>query len=163
MDDPEKEQLVAQSPSPAPLQVVRPVAGLIAALLAALLMAGYLLLGKHFVSLDAGDPAGFLLGRQLIASALMLVLAAARNGCILPRRDDQQTIHLLGLLNFVNAVGFVWGFKLTTAFTTSVMQLSIPVFTLVASVALGQEALSPGKAVGVLLVVGGCGLVSARP
>ena len=162
--DPENEQLVAQSPVPAPVEVTRPVAGLAAALLAALLMAGYLLLGKHFVSsLDAGDPAGFLLGRQLLASALMIVLAAARNGCVLPRRDDQQMIHLLGLLNFVNAVGFVWGFKLTTAFTTSVMQLSIPVFTLLASVALGQEALSPGKVVGVLLVVMGCGLVSARP
>ncbi|KAL1515153.1 hypothetical protein AB1Y20_004214 [Prymnesium parvum] len=164
--DPEKQQLVGRPASHAShASHARPAVGLAAALLAALLMAGYLLLGEYFMSnLDNGDPGTFLLGRQLIASLLMTLLSAARDGWAMPRRADRPRIHLLGLLNFVNAVGFVWGFKLTSAFTTSVMQLSIPVFTLFASVALREESLSFGKLCGVLLVVTGCGFVSvARP
>ena len=157
MKDPETEQLV---PDEAPqTSASRPVAGSVAAVLAAVLMAGYLLLGKQYVSRPGadGDPAVFLLGRQLVASLLMGCLATARDGFVLPHAEDRKALHLLGLLNFVNAIGFVWGFKLTTAFTTSVMQLCIPVLTLGASVAMAMEPLSMGKLTGVFLVVAGNG------
>ena len=167
--DPEKEQLVTvhvaedASASPSVSSIRRPVAGMGAAVLAAVLMAGYLLLGKQYVSHPGtdGDPAVFLLGRQVVASFLMAAIACKRDGCVLPRTEDRPVLHLLGLLNFVNAVGFVWGFKLTTAFTTSVVQLSIPVLTLALSVAMSLEPLSASKLVGVLLVVCGCALVTA--
>ena len=114
-------------------------------------MAGYLLLGKQYVSHPGadGDPAVLLLGRQLLAAVMMSVIAAVRDGCVLPQREDRLAIHALGFLNFVNAIGCVWGGKLTTAFTTSVIQLSIPVLTLTASVIMRLEPLSMAKVGGV--------------
>ena len=67
---------------------------------------------------------------------------------------------VLGALNFVNAIGFVWGFKLTTAFTTSVIQLSIPVLTLGWSTLTGSEKPSALKSAGVLAITVGCVLVA---
>ena len=136
----------------------RPLAGGAAALLAAGVMAGYVVLGKVYVSAEdtGGDPGVLLLCRQLIASVLMVAGALCKHGWMLPRPEHRRTIHVLGALNFVNALGFVWGFKLTSAFITSVMQLSIPVFTMAYSAARGDERLSVPKCLSVLTVVGGC-------
>ena len=142
----------------APPSARRPLAGGAAALLAAGVMAGYVVLGKVYVSAEdtGGDPGVLLLCRQLIASVLMVAGALCKHGWMLPRPEHRRTIHVLGALNFVNALGFVWGFKLTSAFITSVMQLSIPVFTMAYSAARGDERLSVPKCLSVLTVVGGC-------
>ena len=97
---------------------------------AAVVMAGYVVLSKQFVghqhSEGSGDVGAFLLARQLLASLLMLLLAVCKHGWMLPEPEHRRTFAKLGFLNFVNAIGFVWGIKLTTAFVTSVLQLSIP-------------------------------------
>ena len=107
----------------------RPAAGAAAAVAAACFMAGYVVLGKQFVSAEEfkGDPNVLLISRQLVAAALMALGATARHGWQFPELEDRKSLQLLGVLNFINGMGFVWGMKLTTAFITSVMQLSIPV------------------------------------
>ena len=87
----------------------RPLAGGAAALLAAGVMAGYVVLGKVYVSAEdtGGDPGVLLLCRQLIASVLMVAGALIKHGWMVPRPEHRRTIHVLGALNFVNALGFV--------------------------------------------------------
>ena len=125
-------------------------------------MAGYVVLSKQFVGPSDGSSnvGAFLLARQLIASAVMLALAACRHGCLLPRPEHRGVLGRLGFLNFVNAIGFVWGVKLTTAFVTSVLQLSIPVLTLLYSTLAGLEQPSATKGGALLLTLLGCVLVA---
>jgi len=152
----------------------QPKLGAAAAILAAVVMAGYVVLSKRFVGQsdsDHGILGAFLLTRQLLASAIMLGMTAARHGCHLPSPEHTSMVARLGFLNFVNAVGFAWGVKLTTAFVTSVMQLSIPILTLVYSMLSGVEAPSLPKGGAllftllgcVLVVVGGAGEQAAAP
>ena len=138
----------------------RPRLGAAAAVAAALVMAGYVVLSKQFFGSGGSEVGAFLLARQLLASTLMLALAAGRHGCLLPRPEHRGALARLGFLNFVNAIGFVWGVKLTTAFVTSVMQLSIPVFTLVYSTLAGLEQPSLAKGGALLLTLLGCGIVA---
>lgn len=148
----------------------RPVLGALAAVAAAMLMAGYVVAGKAFVS-DTGtsdgteapassDPGVFLLCRQLVATAVMLACAVHQHGVVLPKREHRPTLHTLGFLNFVNAIGFVWGIKLTTAFVSSVTQLSIPVMAIVLAAATGEEIPTLGSVAGLLTTVVGCGFVA---
>jgi len=138
----------------------RPMLGAAAAVAAALVMAGYVVLSKQFFGSGGSEVGAFLLARQLLASTLMLALAAGRHGCVLPRPEHRGALARLGFLNFFNAIGFVWGVKLTTAFVTSVMQLSIPVFTLVYSTLTGLEQPSLAKSGALLLTLLGCGIVA---
>ena len=73
-------------------------------------MAGYVVLGKQYVSNEekGGDPGAFLLCRQLIACALMMLIATARHGLVWPEHRHYARLHILGCLNFFNAIGFVW-------------------------------------------------------
>lgn len=158
--DNETAQLMPNSP---PLPKKQSIKGALAAGSAAMVMAGYLVLGKRFVSAPedmGGDVGAFLLLRQLMASLLLILVTVASHGFVLPNKEHQGQLHLLGIMNFINAVGFVWGFKLTTAFITSVMQLCIPVMTMLYSFAAGVEAPSVLKVVGLLTVVAGCLLVT---
>ena len=138
----------------------KPWLGAAAAVAAALVMAGYVVLSKQFFGSGGSEVGAFLLARQLLASTLMLALAAGRHGCLLPRPEHRGALARLGFLNFFNAIGFVWGVKLTTAFVTSVMQLSIPVFTLVYSTLAGLEQPSLAKGGALLLTLLGCGIVA---
>jgi len=138
----------------------KPRLGAAAAVAAALVMAGYVVLSKQFFGSGGSEVGAFLLARQLLASTLMLALAAGRHGCLLPRPEHRGALARLGFLNFFNAIGFVWGVKLTTAFVTSVMQLSIPVFSLVYSTLTGLEQLSLAKGGALLLTLLGCGIVA---
>jgi len=125
-------------------------------------MAGYVVLGKQFVGGEesGGDPGVFLLCRQLIATMLSWALATIQYGPRMPRPEHRTALHLLGVINYINAMGFVWGFKLTSAFLCAVMQLSIPVLTLSYAAWRGDEAMSSNKAASVLVTVAGCGLVT---
>ena len=139
--------------------------GAAAAVTAAAVMAGYVVLGKQFVGQagsSASDVGLFLLARQLIAAVLMVLLAVGKHGTgqMLPRPEHRRALGMLGLLNFINAVGFVWGVRLTTAFVTSVMQLSIPVLTLLYSTLAGLEPPSLTKTASLLVTVLGCALVT---
>ena len=149
--------------------------GGLAAAAAAMLMAGYVVVGKLYVSEEpaAGttpaataaaearnDPGVFLLCRQLVATVVMLGWAVHQHGFVLPKREHRNTLHTLGLLNFINAIGFVWGIKLTTAFVTSVTQLSIPVMAILLAAATGQETPTFASASGLLITVAGCACVA---
>jgi len=137
---------------------LRPRAGGLAACLAVLCMAGYLVLGKHHVSGKRHDAGSFALCRQAVGAMLMIVSAYARHGSVLwsCRREHYWAIVKLGLLNYLNAICFIWGFKLTTPFVASVSQLSVPVMTYCYTTSVGLEAPTCRKGAGVCLIVLGC-------
>jgi drug/metabolite transporter (DMT)-like permease len=140
----------------------RPIKGAAAALLGATLMAGYVVLGKLFLGTadHGGGPGVFLICRQLIAAVLLALVALMMHGPRLPLPEHYRGFWFLGFLHFLNALGFIWGMKCTTAFITSVMQLSIPVFTMTVAACSGQEQVGARKAFGVLVLVLGCALVT---
>ena len=159
--------------------------GLTAAVTAAVLMAGYLVLGKLFLGSGSGaGPTAFLVCRQVLASGLLVAGALALHGPQLPRRADMPSVQRLGLYNFINALGFLWGVQLTTPFVTSVAQLAIPVLVLAHAACCGRQRVTlfkvrarplsslphtalaatlsrPIQAAGVLVLVAGCALVAA--
>ena len=159
--------------------------GLTAAVTAAVLMAGYLVLGKLFLGSGSGaGPTAFLVCRQVLASGLLVAGALALHGPQLPRRADMLSVQRLGLYNFINALGFLWGGQLTTPFVTSVAQLAIPVLVLAHAACCGRQRVTffkviarplsslphtalaaslfrPTQAAGVLVLVAGCALVAA--
>ena len=131
-----------------------PRAGALAALAAAIIMAGYLVFGKWYTGGDLHHTGGFLLARQLIASVAMLIAASFRHGCILPQPEHRRTFSRLGFLNFLNAVAFVWGFTLNGAFMAAVLPNGIiPVITYAYACIYGMETVSCRKTLGVLLIV----------
>ncbi|EOD18658.1 hypothetical protein EMIHUDRAFT_470210 [Emiliania huxleyi CCMP1516] len=145
-----------------PDEPLRPKAGAAAMGVAALLVAGYLLLGKRHVSSSwhtshvfprvggvtgtsyqregGHDPGGFALCRQLIGALLMAALGYCREGSSIfaLRRSDHRAIAKLGVFHYLNSVLFIWGFKLSTPFFASVAQLSIPVMTFVYTALAGR-------------------------
>ena len=139
----------------------RPLAGAVAACVATVAMAGYLILGKAHVSGAMGrgehDAGGFALCRQATGAVLMCIGALARHGraALRPSPQHYDTIGKLGICNFLNSILFIWGFKLTSPFVASVAQLSIPVITYCWTACTGVETPSCRKGVGVCLVI--CG------
>jgi drug/metabolite transporter (DMT)-like permease len=153
---------MARSSDDAGSQGSRAIKGAAAAVLGALLMAGYVVLGKMFLGTadHGGGPGVFLICRQVLAALLLTLAALLLHGPRLPLPEHYKGFLLLGFLHFLNALGFIWGMKCTTAFITSVMQLSIPVFTLTFAACSGQEQVGGRKAFGVLVLVLGCAMVT---
>mmetsp|Transcript_14764 Transcript_14764/g.46532 ORF Transcript_14764/g.46532 Transcript_14764/m.46532 type:complete len:411 (-) Transcript_14764:194-1426(-) len=163
-----------------PDEPLRPKAGAAAMGVAALLVAGYLLLGKRHVSSSwhtshvfprvggvtgtsyqregGHDPGGFALCRQLIGALLMAALGYCREGSSMfaLRRSDRRAIAKLGVFHYLNSVLFIWGFKLSTPFFASVAQLSIPVMTFVYTALAGLEVPTCLRTTGVCMIVLGC-------
>ena len=108
----------------------QPFVGLFAAVGAACCMAGYALVGDEQIDpLRGRDASGFLLLRQLIASALMLLLCCCRHGCettCLTTADAQEAftrrhrklIHALGVFQALNGICFVEGLGDFAGYTT---------------------------------------------
>lgn len=137
----------------------RPLAGCVAACVAVLAMAGYLMLGKEHVSNKAHDAGGFTVCRQVVGATLMCLGALGRHGkakmCSI-RSEHVSSIAKLGVLNWLNSVLFILGFKWTSSFTASVAQLAVPVVTYAYTSYAGIEPPSCRKSLGVCLIVAGC-------
>ena len=152
-----EEPLIRRNSSP-----TNPAVGAGAALAAAVCMSGYVLLSERSTNRH-GDASGFLLLRQLGATACMLLLAASRTKRVwpgLPPKQSRGNIQLLGLFQFLNALLFVYGLSLAGSFVAAVCQLSIPVITFAFATFSGLERPSLRRAMAMLTIVGGCALTA---
>ena len=91
----EETQQLVLTPGSGVRSTARPLAGGIAAAAAALCMAGYLLLGKSFVSNtdSAGTPGIFLCCRQLTAAVVMVGISVCKHGWALPAPEHRRDVH----------------------------------------------------------------------
>ncbi|EOD29832.1 hypothetical protein EMIHUDRAFT_468471 [Emiliania huxleyi CCMP1516] len=115
-----------------PDEPLRPKAGAAAMGVAALLVAGYLLLGKRHVS------------------------SSWHTSHVFPRVGGVTGTSYQRVFHYLNSVLFIWGFKLSTPFFASVAQLSIPVMTFVYTALAGLEVPTCLRTTGVCLIVLGC-------
>jgi len=129
------------SPTPSALQVHG------ALILAQVLFGGGAVVGK--LGVEAFNPLVFALVREGVAGPLLLLVAFAREGLILPRRGDVSLFLILGLCIFGNQALFIIGDKLSGPILASAWQPSQPVFTLVISLALRWEKFTLGKVLGI--------------
>jgi drug/metabolite transporter (DMT)-like permease len=98
-----------------------------------------------------------LVGFRIFGAALIFSLLQRKLGELrrLPRRVLAWLI-LCSLLGVVaNQLLFVKGLSLTTAINATLLTTTIPVFTLVISIALGYDLLSPRHVVGIALAAAG--------
>lgn len=92
-----------------------------------------------------------LLGFALLALVYRRHLAKA-----LPRRADWARFAAAGLIGHTLHVGIVtWGIDLSTAFSSSLVLTSGPIFTLLILALLGAERLRPGQVAGTAAAFGG--------
>jgi drug/metabolite transporter (DMT)-like permease len=98
-------------------------------------------------------PAGTLVGFRVAMTALVLALFQAFRGRFwLKRKQDYWKLAILSFFGVVlNQLLFITGLSLTTASNTSLLAVTIPVFTLAVSSMIGEERLRPQKVVGLIL------------
>jgi len=98
-------------------------------------------------------PAGTLVGFRVAMTALVLALFQAFRGRFwLKRKQDYWKLAILSFFGVVlNQLLFITGLSLTTASNTSLLAVTIPVFTLAVSSMIGEERLRPQKLVGLIL------------
>jgi drug/metabolite transporter (DMT)-like permease len=90
------------------------------------------------------------------ATVAFLLLLRLRGPLVVPRRSDLARFALYGLLGIVlNQFLFVKGLELSTVINATLFSTAIPVFTLLVSVLLGLEKLSPRSALGMLIAASG--------
>ncbi len=119
-----------------------------------LIFGGGSVVGKLGVA--AFNPMLFALIRESIAGVLLLLWAIRCDGCQhLKRPKDCFLFLACGLFIFSNQAFFIVGDKLAGAVLASAWQPTQPVITLLIALLLGWEALSLGKALGILVSVGG--------
>ena len=90
----------------------------------------------------------FALYRELLAGSMLLIAATALHR-LAPRRADALAVAALGACLFGNQVAYILGLQLAGVTMAACMQPSIPVFTVVISMATGQEASSLARLAGV--------------
>ena len=105
----------------------------------------------------AAIPAISLVGFRVGITALVLfVVQAYRRRIWLQHRQDYVKLAILSLFGVTfNQLLFIGGLSLTKASNTSLLAVTIPIFTLVVSSIAGTEKLRPIKVVGVLLAAAG--------
>ncbi len=90
------------------------------------------------------------------AAIAFLLLQRAMGHVQILRRGDYARLALYSLLGVVlNQLLFVKGLHLTTVINATLLGTTIPVFTLLVSIALGYDRVSFRKALGILLAAGG--------
>ncbi|MBS1797316.1 MAG: DMT family transporter [Acidobacteria bacterium] len=102
-------------------------------------------------------PPFALVGFRIAAAALaFFVLQRWRGTLKLDRRSDYGRFALFGLIGVsLNQLLFFKGLSLTTAVNTSLISVTIPIFTIVIGAALGTDRLSPRKIAGILTAAAG--------
>mmetsp|Transcript_79371 Transcript_79371/g.161453 ORF Transcript_79371/g.161453 Transcript_79371/m.161453 type:complete len:347 (-) Transcript_79371:40-1080(-) len=129
-----------------------------ALILAQVLFGGGSVVGK--LGVHKFNPMLFALIRECCAGPVLLALAVAFDGRVVPYRGDWPLIFVMGLCVVMNQALFIIGDKLAGPIISSAWQCSQPIMALMISVALGWEKITNGKFSGILLsVVGGGFLV----
>ena len=102
-------------------------------------------------------PAAALVGFRVALTALILaIVQSARGRFWLRRSEDYWKLAILSFFGVVlNQLLFITGLSLTTASNTSLLAVSIPVFTLAVSAVIGTERLRPRKVAGLVLAAFG--------
>ena len=102
-------------------------------------------------------PAVSLVGFRVGITAIVFVVVQLYRGRIwLQHRGDYVRLAILSLFGVVfNQLLFVGGLSLTKAANTSLLAVTIPVFTLIVSSIAGTERLRPLKLVGIVLAAAG--------
>jgi len=109
---------------------------------------------------EGHDPAGFLLLRQLIAAACLIVGASFKHrGFESPLSEHTLNIQILGFFQFLNGICFVFGLAATGPFVAAVCQLTIPCLAMTHSVCTGLELPTRSRLLAVLGIVAGAALV----
>lgn len=102
-------------------------------------------------------PAVSLVGFRIGITALILVVVQAYRGRFwLQYREDYKKLAVLSLFGVTfNQLLFIGGLSLTTASNTSLLAVTIPIFTLIIGSIAGTERLRPAKIFGILLAAAG--------
>jgi len=104
-------------------------------------------------ALPAISLVGFRVG---ITAAVLFVVQVYRGRVWLQRRSDYARLAILSLFGVVfNQLLFIGGLSLTKAANTSLLAVTIPIFTLVVSLIIGSEKLSVSKIIGIALAATG--------
>jgi drug/metabolite transporter (DMT)-like permease len=98
-------------------------------------------------------PAASLVGIRVVITALVLAVVQALRGRFwLKRKEDYWKLAVLSLFGVVlNQLLFITGLSLTTASNTSLLAVTIPIFTLIVSSIIGTERPKPIKIFGLVL------------
>ena len=102
-------------------------------------------------------PAISLVGFRVGITALVLfIVQAYRRRVWLQHREDYKKLAVLSLFGVTfNQLLFIGGLSLTKASNTSLLAVTIPIFTLVVSAIAGTEKLRAAKLFGILLAAAG--------
>ena len=102
-------------------------------------------------------PAISLVGFRVGITALVLFAVQLKRGRIrLQHRSDYKRLAVLSLFGVVfNQLLFVGGLSLTKAANTSLLAVTIPIFTLIVGAVIGTESLRTRKVIGILLAAAG--------
>ena len=112
------------------------------------------ILGK--VALRVLPSTGLVAIRVGGAAAAFLLLLRLRGRIVIPRRADLARLALYSLLGVVlNQFLFIKGLSLSTAVNATLLNTSIPVFTLLVSALLGYERLTAGALAGMVAAAAG--------
>ena len=109
------------------------------------------LLGAVSIGLSLGltGAGGSILTLPLLGFALLVLVYRRHLAKSLPLRADWPRFAAAGLIGHTAHVGIVmWGINLSTAFSSSLVLTSGPVFTLLILVLLGAERLQPRQVAG---------------
>lgn len=92
---------------------------------------------------------GFRVG---ITAVVLFIFQRTRGRLRLSRRDDYRRLAVLSLFGVTfNQLLFVGGLSLTKASNTSLLAVTIPIFTLAVGAMIGSERLRAGKVLGIAL------------
>ncbi|CAM9458304.1 unnamed protein product [Chrysoparadoxa australica] len=108
------------------------------------------ILGSRALDTDV-NPLVLALYREVLASALMLLLAYCMDGVVPVCPSHYFYFGLLGIFSFGNVVGAIFALKYTSPAALSMMQPAIPVLAMMISTWLGHEKLNRLKILGVIV------------
>jgi drug/metabolite transporter (DMT)-like permease len=112
------------------------------------------------VVLNVIPPVGLVGFRVGITALILAVIQAFRGRFWLKRRRDYMSLAILSLFGVtINQLLFVTGLSLTKAANTSLLAVTIPIFTLGVSSIAGTEKLQRIKTIGIVLAAVGVLLI----
>ena len=157
------EQASASSESPNKGRNQDLLKGAASALSATALLAGATVLAKTAIGTSDHTPES--VGSLTLLRVLISMLVLAAQGLVrtgpagaLPHATDAPRAAALGLSYFTFQTCWLWGVKLTSAFTAAISSLTIPMLSLLYAWVTDAEELRRGKVLGIMLTLLGCGL-----
>ena len=112
------------------------------------------------VVLKTIPPVALVSFRVVITAAALAIFQAYRNRFWLVNRNDYWRLGVLSLFGVtINQLLFITGLSLTKASNTSLLAVTIPIFTLTVGAIIGFERLTVSKTVGIALAAVGVLLI----